>query len=242
MTGNDVDVNAVGPMIFLSNNWIDEDPGFVDPDSSDYSLRLDAPAIDTGRRMFRSGLGDLDLDGNARIAGWDVDPGAYEAQTGTPPSGPNIPPCLAASTATINREPAWYDVPACNCFLDASHPTTQCSLDIPGWPGLELRFFTPELAFDPKKPPQPGGWRITSKSGDLPFETTTTLDSSLGFELLSTGSGTATVKPSDQKFHWPEDIGKEPLLRSVLYFGSEKLGQELAIEVLLDREQLVHPK
>ena len=90
VTFNDVDINTIGPTTFLSHNWVDEDPGFVDPDAGDYRLRLDAPAIDSGRRMFRSGLGDLDLDANARIAGWDVDPGAYEAQTGTPPSGPNI--------------------------------------------------------------------------------------------------------------------------------------------------------
>lgn len=65
----------------LGNN-IDTDPFFVDPGSGDLHLSLLSPAIDAGDSTV-SGLPMNDIDGNPRVAGVNIDMGAYEYQAAT---------------------------------------------------------------------------------------------------------------------------------------------------------------
>ena len=60
---------------------LDVDPRFVDLADLDVRLTLGSPAIDTGRADCLSDPAlDVDLDGNPRLAGVEVDMGAYEFQ------------------------------------------------------------------------------------------------------------------------------------------------------------------
>ncbi len=54
------------------------DPRFVDVDSRNFRLRADSPLIDEGIACAPGGLGVLDVSGGGRIAGAEVDIGAYE--------------------------------------------------------------------------------------------------------------------------------------------------------------------
>ena len=75
---------------------IDADPQFVNPDSFDYRLSSDSPALDSGNNDAVTE--DTDLAGNSRIAGDTVDLGAYEGAALDPE--PNEPQ-LAENTPII---------------------------------------------------------------------------------------------------------------------------------------------
>lgn len=67
----------------LVNTRVDPAPGYVDAAGGDYRLQLSSPAVGAGTLTPEGGLGDLDLDGNARRIGPGVDLGAYEADDPT---------------------------------------------------------------------------------------------------------------------------------------------------------------
>jgi len=67
----------------------DVDPMFADPDAGDYRLQSDSPCIDRGD--YAAPAGDVDLAGLPRVAGFVVDPGAWECQ-----NPDRVPPCVDA--------------------------------------------------------------------------------------------------------------------------------------------------
>ena len=75
--GNGTETDQGGGAV-VTNTLIFDDPMFVDPAHWDYRLRQGSPAIDAGDDAPPGGLGTTDLAGTSRVAGADVDEGAYE--------------------------------------------------------------------------------------------------------------------------------------------------------------------
>jgi hypothetical protein len=57
---------------------INTEPMFFDPVNGDYHLQLISPCIDSGDPNYQTDLHETDFEGNPRVAGEDVDMGAYE--------------------------------------------------------------------------------------------------------------------------------------------------------------------
>ena len=75
------------------------DPRFISTSlpGADLHLQPGSPAIDAGDPMFVAAGGEVDPDGNPRLAGTRVDIGAYETTAPQPPSAPP-PPVLVGMT------------------------------------------------------------------------------------------------------------------------------------------------
>jgi hypothetical protein len=81
----------------LAAENIAADPKFYDPESGDYHLAADSPAIDSGTNTTLSDA-DLDLDGNSRVLNGTVDIGAYERSTAA------LHPADTNGDSSISRE------------------------------------------------------------------------------------------------------------------------------------------
>src|SRR5699024_6437241 len=81
-------------------NNIDSDPLFTEAANDDYTLADNSPAINAGNNTYYTDAGgdlanDLDLAGNPRLVGANIDMGAYENQ-----SAVNEPPNITTSGGT----------------------------------------------------------------------------------------------------------------------------------------------
>ena len=59
----------------------------MNPADDDYRLRPDSPCIDAGSKYYLVNLPEHDADGKCRLAGAQVDMGAYEFGAGTDTDG-----------------------------------------------------------------------------------------------------------------------------------------------------------
>ena len=76
----------VYPNVTRSNCTGYSNPQFVNPTASSYRLRASSPCIDAGSQSFVNLYTKIDLDGMYRVAGQEVDMGAYEyGSTSAPP-------------------------------------------------------------------------------------------------------------------------------------------------------------
>jgi hypothetical protein len=87
------------PGRLVGDNWFG-DPLFVDLAANNLRLRPDSPCINAGNNAYE--FGTTDLDGNPRIAGGNVDIGAYEYQFHPPVVIARVSPLFAISPGETN--------------------------------------------------------------------------------------------------------------------------------------------
>ncbi len=120
---------------------INLDPLFVDVPDGDLHLQVGSPAIDAGDQTLLPAGIITDLDGNPRVAGGDVDMGAYEFQS---IPADTTPPVV---TVTGVSEDATYilgAVPAAGCSTtdEGSGVATEATLSLTGGNSLGVGSFT----------------------------------------------------------------------------------------------------
>ena len=76
--GSSIDNDGSGTTI--TNNWVDQDPKFLNPSAQDFHLTLPSPAIDAGLTLPEV---TIDFDGVSRPQGASHDIGAYEYRATT---------------------------------------------------------------------------------------------------------------------------------------------------------------
>lgn len=140
-------------------NNIDANPNFTNPAGNDFTLQNGSPAMGVGSNALFAALSNStqDLNGNFRLAGTNIDMGAYENQTPLPVIFGNIQATISNNQLIIN----WQTQNETN----NDHFLIQASEDAINWATLQTIQSKAE-----------GGNSSTvlDYSSSIPFKTTTT--------------------------------------------------------------------
>jgi hypothetical protein len=120
---------------------IDGDPLFVDATNSDLHLQAGSPAIDAGDQTLLPAGVTTDLDGNPRVAGGNVDMGAYEFQSipaDTTPPVVTVTGVSEGATYLLGAVP----VAGCSTTDEGSGVATEATLSLSGGNSLGVGSFT----------------------------------------------------------------------------------------------------